>query len=67
MMELKKKDGTVISRQVAINTEVTGFFLNLYNNEEDVSQENMEEMTRDIPYLIMPEDIQFLEKHISEE
>ena len=44
MRELKKEDGTVISRQAAINTEVRSFFENMYNEEEYVSQECMEEM-----------------------
>ena len=67
MRELKKEDGTVISGHAAISTELRGFFENIYNNEEDVSQENMEEMIRDIPSLISPEDSQFLETPISED
>ena len=60
MRELKKEDGTVIIGQATIGIEVRGFFENIYNNEEEVSQENMEEMTRDMPSLISPEDSQFL-------
>ena len=56
MRELKKEDDTIISGQAAISSEVRDFFENIYNNEEDVSQEKMEEMTRDIPSPISPED-----------
>ena len=55
LRELKNEDGTVITGQVAINMEVRSFFENLYNDEEYVSQECMEEMVRDIPALISPE------------
>ena len=44
MSELKSEDGTVITGQATINTEVRGFFESLYNDEEYVSQECMEEM-----------------------
>ena len=39
----------------------------MYNVEEDVSQENMEEMVRDIPTLIILEDCLHLESPISKE
>ena len=39
----------------------------MYNAEEDVSQENMEEMVRYIPALISPEDCLHLESPIFEE
>ena len=54
--ELKNEDGTTITGQAAISTEVRNFFENLYNDEEYVSQEWMEEMVRDIPALISPEE-----------
>ena len=65
--ELKNEDGTVIIGQAAINTEVRSFFENLYNDEEYVSQECMEEMVRDIPTMIIPEDNLQLKSPISEE
>ena len=52
---------------MSISAEVRGFFENIYNTEEDVPQENMEEMVRDIPTLISPEDSHFLESPITEE
>ena len=67
MREIKTEDNTVITGQATINTEVRGFFENIYNTEEDVSQEIMEEMVRDIPALISPEDSLFLESPIYEE
>ena len=48
MTEIKMEDGTVIIGQAANSIGVTDFFENLYNTKEDVSQENMEEMVRDI-------------------
>ena len=53
--------------QVAISTEVRSFFENLYNDEENVSQECMDEMVRDIPSLISPEETLHLEAPITEE
>ena len=44
MRELKNEGSTVIIGQAAISTEVRGFFEILYNDEEYVSWENMEEM-----------------------
>ena len=67
MREIKNEDDTVITDQAVISTEVRGFFENLYNAEEDVSQENMEKMVRDIPALISPEDFLHLESPISKE
>ena len=67
MRELKNEDGTVIKGQAAISTEVRVFFESLYNDEEYVSQEYMEEMVRDIPALISPKEILQLESPISEE
>ena len=54
MRELKNEDDTVITGQATISTEVRGFFESLYNDEEYVSQECMEEIVRDIPALISP-------------
>ena len=67
MRELKNEDGTVITEKAAISTEVRNFFENLYNDEEYVSQECMEEMVQDIPALISPEESLQLEFPISEE
>ena len=67
MRELKNEHGKVIKGQVVISTEVRGFFESLYNDEEYVSQEYMEEMVRDIPALIIPKEILQLESPISEE
>ena len=44
--ELKKDNGTSTIDQAEIINEVRGFFLNLYNNEEEVLQEDMEEMVK---------------------
>ena len=44
MRELKREDDTIITRKAVISTEVRSFFENLYNDEEYVSQECMEEM-----------------------
>ena len=66
MREIKTEDGTIITRQAIISIEVRGFFEILYNTKEDVSQENMEEMIKDIPPLISPEESQILESPISE-
>ena len=52
MRELKSEDDTNITGQAAISKDVRSFFDNLYNDEEYVSQEFMEEMVRDIPALI---------------
>ena len=54
LRELKNEDGSIITGQATINTEVRNFFENLYNDEEYVSQECMEEMVREIPDLISP-------------
>ena len=67
MREHKNEDGTTIIGQAAISTEVRNFFENLYNDEEYVSQDCMEEMVRDIPALISPEESLQLESPISEE
>ena len=47
--------------------EVRSLFENLYNGEEYVSQECMEEMVQDIPDLISPEETLQLEAPISKE
>ena len=65
--EMKNDDDTTITGQAAIILEVRSFFESVYNNEEDASQENMEEMIRDIPSLVSPEDFNILESPISEE
>ena len=67
LRELKNDDGTVISRQAAISLEVSTFFEHLYNDEEQVSQNTMEEMVSDIPALISPEERLRLESPITEE
>ena len=58
--ELKKDDGTNITGQATIKSEVRSFFESIYNNEEDVSQENMDEMIIDIPSMVSREDFQTL-------
>ena len=65
MRDLKNEDGTVITGQATISTEVRGFFESLYNYEEYVSRENMEEMVRDILSLIGLEESLHLESPIS--
>ena len=67
MRELKNEDSTVITEQATISTEVKNFFENLYNDEEYISQYCMEEMVRDIPALISPEERLRLESSISKE
>ena len=65
--EVKKDDGTSITDQAKIINEVRNFFLNLYNNEEEVSQEDMAEMVKDIPHIVNLEDLEVLEAPIYEE
>ena len=67
MRELKNEDDTVIIGQATISIEVRNLFESLYNDEEYVSQEYMEEMVRDIPALISPKEIIQLESPISKE
>ena len=67
MRELKNEDSIVITGQATISTKVRGFFESLYNDEEYVSQEYMEEMVRDIPALIILEESLQLESPILEE
>ena len=55
--ELKKDDETSTIDQVEIINLVRVFCENLYDNEEEVSQEDMAEMVKEIPPLINPEDL----------
>ena len=66
MRELKKEDGTTITAQTEIIFEVRSFFETLYNDEEEVSQEIMGEMVKDIPSIISPEDWKIMEAPITE-
>ena len=49
LRELKNEDGTFITGQEAISLEVRTFFKHLYNDEEKVSQNTMEELSPTIP------------------
>ena len=46
---MKKDDGTTIIGHAKIRFEVRSFFESIYNNEEDIYQENLEEIIKDIP------------------
>ena len=66
-MELSKENGEKLMDPEEIKNEIRSFFEDLYTKEEDVTQEEMEAMSAQIPYIIEDKDSDLLNLPVSEE